>query len=159
MKEVFQAVLVFLCGAGGLAIINVVQERWRWRAERKAHKEDRAEDKAEEQERINHEREDMLSEINKNLNDYIQRQDGFNAEFVSRVVELENQNSAQSEGMKYVLLDRILHLGHKYILAGEVSFDDRKRLGDMHTVYHKRLGGNGDAEAIMDGVYALPLKK
>lgn len=159
MKEVFQAVLVFLCGAGGLAIINVVQERWRWRAERKAHKEDRAEDKADEQEKIQQEREDMLSAINQNLNDYIQRQDEFNAEFVSRVVELENQNSAQSEGMKFVLLDRILHLGHKYIMEGEVSFDDRKRLGDMHTVYHKRLGGNGDADAIMDGVYSLPLKK
>ena len=159
MKEVFQALLVFLCGAGGLALINVVQERWRWRAERKAKKEDRAEDKAEEKEKLAQKCEDTLSEINNNLNGYIKRQDDFNAEFVKRVVELESQNAAQSEGMKFVLLDRILHNGHKYIMAGEVSFDDRKRLGDMHTVYHKRLGGNGDADAIMDSVYALPLKK
>ena len=65
---------------------------------------------------------------------------------------------AQSEALKYILLDRIMYLGQCYIVAGEVSFDDRKRLRDMHTSYHEKLGGNGDADAVMKAVDALPLK-
>ena len=149
----------FLLGAGGLALINWAQTRWQWKAEREAKKEDKAEAKVEEKERLTREREDKLDEMSKDLKKFFAKQDEFNGELSQRVKELEDQNSAQNEGMKYVLLDRILYLGQKYITRGSVSFDDRKRLGEMHTVYHTRLKGNGDADAIMDGVYELPLQK
>lgn len=147
MSEVWKMVLAFLCGGGGLAIINIFQERWKWKAERKAAVEDRREEK-----------EDKLDEIRKEQKAFFEKQDQFNVELSARVEKLEEQNDAQNEGMKYVLLDRILYLGKHYINDGAVSFDDRKRLGDMHNVYHKRLEGNGDADAVMDGVYQLPLK-
>lgn len=147
MSELWKMVLAFLCGGGGLAIINIIQERWKWKAERKAAVEDRREEK-----------EDKIDESRKEQKAFFEKQEQFNVELSARVERLEEQNDAQNEGMKYMLLDRILYLGTHYINDGAVSFDDRKRLGDMHNVYHKRLYGNGDADAVMDGVYQLPLK-
>ena len=147
MNEFMRTVLTFLLGAGGLALINVIQERWRWRADRKAKKEDAAE-----------EREDKLGE----LADAVQRSSEEQRKFIEatekRFKESDVQLAAQSEALKLMLLDRILLLGQTYINKGEVSFDDRKRLGDMHNVYHDQLGGNGDADAIIEAVYSLPLK-
>ena len=152
MSEFWKTVLVgitaFIFGAGGLAIINIIQKRWEMKFDRKAKKEDKAEEKN-----------DKLDDLSKQFAEYAKKQEQFNQELLARVEKLEEQNDAQNEGMRYTLLDRILYLGKHYINDGEVSFDDRKRLGDMHTVYHNRLGGNGDADAIMDGVYDLPLKK
>lgn len=155
MSEFWRALLLFLCGAGGLAIINAAQKRWEMRFDRKAKKEDRVEEKN-----------DQLAEFNKNMRAFIEEQKKFNEksdmqdkEMQKQMEELRVQMEAVKDGMKYVLLDRIIYLGHSYIKDGEVSFDNRKRLGDMHSVYHENLNGNGDADTIMEGVYALPLKK
>ena len=146
MSEIVKSFLFFLFGAGGLALINIVQERWVFRAKRKAEKEDRREEK-----------EDQLKKITQQLEEIKEQQKADNQAMTDRMEELEKQNKALKDGMKYVLLDRILYLGHSYIKDGQVSFDNRKRLGDMHNVYHNGLGGNGDAEAVMHDVYELPL--
>ena len=59
-------------------------------------------------------------------------------------------------GLKSIMLDRIRYVGQSYVRIGEVSFDDRKILNDMHTSYHN-LGGNGDLDLLMQEVNALPL--
>jgi len=152
MIEVWKAVIAFLCGAGGLAIINIIQERWKWKHDRKAVVEDRKEAK-----------EDKLDKIGNDLSDFITKQEEYNQKAIDMFAEMEKKDSAQSEALKYVLLDRILYIGQTYIKHGEVTFDDRKRLREMYNVYHKKpseygLGGNGDAQHIMDAVDVLPLK-
>lgn len=136
MSEAMKTALTFLCGAGGLAIIEWAREAWRHRADRKDKKEDRQEEKV-----------DKIEELTKSV-EALQKQ----------VETVSEQQDAFREAMKCVLLDRIIYLGQKYIEEGEVDFDDRKRLRDMHTSYHSGLKGNGDAEAIMKAVDALPLK-
>jgi hypothetical protein len=136
MSDALKTVLTFICGAGGLALIEWARERWKFKAERKAQKEDRAEEKV-----------DKIGELTKAVKDL---QTDFD--------EQGQQLDALRGAMKCVLLDRIIHLGQKYIDEGEVDFDDRKRLRDMHTSYHQGLKGNGDADAIMKAVDALPLK-
>ena len=148
MGEILKQFMFFLLGAGGLAIINIIQERWRFRAERKAQKEDRQEEKH-----------DQIAELNNMMKEYIDKQEKYNDETSKRFIDSDAEMAAQSEALKLILLDRILFLGQGYISKGRVTFDDRKRLGDMHNVYHNGLHGNGDADAIMDGVYALPLDK
>ncbi len=64
---------------------------------------------------------------------------------------------ALKDGQKVILLDRILYLGRAYIHENEVDADDRRRLIAMHDVYHQ-LGGNGDADLIMNAVKALRIK-
>lgn len=66
--------------------------------------------------------------------------------------------TALKQAMKYVLFDRIMWLGQGYIRDGEISFDDRRRLNDMHSVYHKGLGGNGDLNTLMEEINNLKLK-
>lgn len=67
--------------------------------------------------------------------------------------------SALSDGVKWILYDRIKWLGLKYIEAGSVDFDDLRVLREMHNVYHLRLGGNGDLNKIMREVDSLPLRE
>ena len=148
MNEVLRMVLMFLFGAGGLALINIIQERWKVRYQRKAEKEDRAE-----------EREDKLDEISQQLAEHIRKQEAFNKKTQIQFEEMEKTDAAQVEAMKYVLLDRILYIGQSYIKHGTASYDEKKRLRDMHTVYHERLGGNGDADLIMQAIDKLPLKE
>ena len=146
MGDLLDMVYAFICGAGGLALINIVQKRWEMRYQRKAEKEDRAEEK-----------DDKIGAMSKQLTDFIEAQHEFNSKSNERFSEMERSDAAQSEALKYVLLDRILYIGQSYIKHGEVSYDDRKRLREMHDVYHSRLDGNGDAKKIMEAVDELPL--
>ena len=65
---------------------------------------------------------------------------------------------ALKAGLKWVLYDRIRFLGQHYIGAGQVDFDDRRILNEMHKSYHDGLGGNGDLDVLMREVNELPLK-
>ena len=119
--EILIAVLMAVAGgAAGAAVINGINERWKFKAGRKAAKEDREEE---------------------------------------NIKRLRSSDAAQSEALKQILLDRVLYLGQGYIAKGEISYDDRRRFHAMHDCYHKGLGGNGDADIIVEGVDALPLKK
>lgn len=136
--EILTAVLLAIAGgAAGAAVINGINERWKFKANRKAVKEDREEEKA-----------DKTGELSSTLSG-VQEQ----------LTHLKDSDAAQSEALKLILLDRILWLGQSYINKGEISFDDRRRFHAMHQCYHSGLGGNGDADIIVEGVDALPLKK
>lgn len=66
---------------------------------------------------------------------------------------------ALKTGLKWVLYDRIRYMGQHYINEGEVDFDDRRILNEMHKSYHEGLGGNGDLDTLMSEVNKLPLTK
>lgn len=137
MSEYIKIVLAFLCGGGGLALIEWGREKWKFKAERQAMKEDRKEQK----------------------NDEIEKLTKLVEGLAKQQTETSVQLDALRDAQKCVLLDRIIHLGQNYIRAGEIDFDDRRRLREMHHSYHHGLGGNGDADAIMLAIDALPLKK
>lgn len=65
---------------------------------------------------------------------------------------------ALKTGLKWVIYDRIRYLGQTYISHGNIDFDDRRILNEMHKCYHNGLGGNGDLDNLMLAVNALPLK-
>ncbi len=135
-EKVILMLIAFICGGGGLALIEFLKEKWKFKAERKAVKEDRTEQKNDELEKLSKQVEELSlkeSETAKKLN-------------------------ILGEAQKCILLDRIIYLGQVYIKAGEIDFDDRRRLREMHKAYHNGLGGNGDADAIMTAVDNLPLK-
>jgi predicted nuclease with TOPRIM domain len=140
-------VLAIAGGAAGAAIVNGINERWKFKADRKATKEDKAEEKADKTEKI----EEAVRKFEESENEK-------NEEIDTRLKSLENQMAAQSEALKLILLDRILHLGKGYIEKGEISFDDRRRFHEMHDCYHQGLHGNGDAALVVEGVDQLPVK-
>lgn len=144
---VIALVLAVAGGAAGAAAINGINERWKFRASRKAAKEDRQEEK-----------EDKTDEISKELEDFKRAEADKNKRFEAQFESLSKQLAAVAKAERVVLLDRILYLGQSYIDKGEISYDDRKRFHDMHSCYHNDLGGNGDADLVVEGVDELPLK-
>ena len=67
--------------------------------------------------------------------------------------------AALAIGVRVILMDRIRYLGQHYLNEGEIDFDDRRLLNQMHSVYHNTLGGNGDLNVLMEEVNDLPLKR
>lgn len=134
-------------GAAGAAIINGMNERWKFRASRKAAKEDKAEEKADKTEKIG----EAVEEIRKT-------EDKRQEEMEKEISTMKDQIEALVEADRVILLDRIRHLGQSYIQKGEITFDDRRIFHMMHDAYHDGLGGNGDADLIVEAVDELPLK-
>ncbi len=136
LKQLILMLFAFLCGGGGLALLEWAREKWKFKAERTAVKEDRKEQK-----------EDELEKMTKAV-----------TELTKAVASLTEKVQSLREAQKCVLLDRIMYLGSVYIRTGSISFDDRRRLREMHNSYHYGLNGNGDADAIMKAVDELPLE-
>lgn len=120
-----------LTGASAAAVIKLIDNLIQWMLKRKAAKEGKTEAEADKQKKSEQE----------------------------RLEATEKKLDALKIGVRIILLDRIQHLGQAYIRDGEVDFDDRRRLNDMHSVYHSSLGGNGDLDVLMHEVNSLPLKK
>lgn len=69
------------------------------------------------------------------------------------------KGSAEQNGLRILLYDRIKHLGKSYLRRGSISFEEREDLNAMHQVYHNELGGNGDLDALMKAVFELNLEE
>lgn len=124
-----------LTGATAAAVIKLLDNLIIWHLNRKAKKDDdaEAEEKAEEKKAENDEK-----EWKKHTDETIE---------------------ALAIGVRVILMDRIRYLGQEYIKDGEVDFDDRRLLNQMHSVYHNTLGGNGDLDILMKEVDELPLTR
>lgn len=72
---------------------------------------------------------------------------------------IEDKDAALKQGIKLLLADKIQYLGLRYIEEGEVTFSNKKMLNEMHSVYHKGLGGNGDFDDLMEEFNELPIKR
>lgn len=125
--------LVFLSGGVAVALIEVIKELLLWGKNRKAKKEDDEMEREDEKER------QEAMKINE------------------RLETIEKKTDAQSEALKYIMYDRILYLGKKYIEKGSITFDERRILNNMHNSYHNGLGGNGDLNSLMNEVNELHL--
>lgn len=129
--EFIIAVFSIILGSSALTVaLNNIQKRWELKQERKNTVEDRKEEK---ENTVNDLRHDTESQE-------------------ERLKILELQSKFISEGIKYLLLDKILFLGAKYVRRNSISMEERKILREMHRVYHEGLHGNGDADFIMGKV-------
>lgn len=120
-----------LTGAASAALIKLLDNVIQWKLARKAKKEDKAE-----------EQQENVCKANQ-----------------LKIDKLEEAVQATITGQRYILLDRIRYLGLAYLRKGEISFDERRLLHQMHSVYHNSLNGNGDLDELMEEVDELPLKQ
>lgn len=65
--------------------------------------------------------------------------------------------SAKTTAIRYIMLYIIREECEKHIARGRISYEDRRMLHKWHDLYHKNLGGNGDADLLLKQVDALPL--
>ena len=136
MDSISLAILVAVISSGATAAVVKAIDNWlSWRRERKAKHED-----------------DDLAKKEQTINDRLEN------------IEQKTEDSRKTlesltDGMKYIIYDRIRHIGQAHINAGEIDFDDRRILNNMHHCYHYGLGGNGDLDKLVQEVNNLPLKK
>lgn len=77
--------------------------------------------------------------------------------YVKRNDDLCGKEGAQNKALRYLMLYIIQERAKQHIKDGRISLEDRRSLHHWHDLYHNGLGGNGDADALMEQVDHLPL--
>ena len=67
-------------------------------------------------------------------------------------------DSAERKALRYLMLYIIQERCMEIIARGWTTMEERRSIGHWHDVYHNGLGGNGDADALMQQVMELPLQ-
>lgn len=76
---------------------------------------------------------------------------------VKRRDEKSDKKDAERKALRYLMLYIIQERCKEYIAAGEITLEELRSLHHWHDLYHKGLGGNGDADALMKQVEALQI--
>lgn len=75
--------------------------------------------------------------------------------------DAEAKADAQNKALRYLMLFIIQERAKSHIKNGMITLEERRSLHHWHSLYHDKqpngLGGNGDADALMDAVDSLPV--
>lgn len=69
--------------------------------------------------------------------------------------EKRRQETGESQGMKWLLQDRLEHLAKHYLERGVISYDELQNWNKGHHIYHDLLGGNGDLNILKSSITNL----
>ena len=122
--------LAILGGSAGAAFIAGAYSLVQWFLNRKAQKEDRAEDK-------------QLADCSARGKEIAGVQKKVDALFIAN---------------RMLLYDRIKHLAKTYIARERITAEELEDLINMHECYHTTLSGNGFLDDLMAQVRRLPIK-
>ena len=76
---------------------------------------------------------------------------------VDRKDRKSGRADTQNKALRYLMLYIIQERAKQHIREGVISLEDRRALHHWHGLYHDGLGGNGDADALMEAVDRLPV--
>lgn len=127
-----EVILAIVGGSCGAAIVAGIFGLIQWRLNRKAVKEDKAEERS------------AASCTARG----------------QEIRELKKMMEVLVVADRTILYDRIKHLGKSYIARGYVTVEELEDLDLMHSVYHDKdkLDGNGFLDALMNTVHRLPVR-
>lgn len=127
--EIIAAIIGGSCGA---AVVSGIFGLITWRLNRKAKKEDTAE----------------------------QQQSNDCSARAEQLAELKRMIEVLFVADRTILYDRIKHLGKTYIARGNITVEELEDLLLMHGVYHDKdkLNGNGFLDDLMKSVRKLPIR-
>lgn len=77
--------------------------------------------------------------------------------FSNRKDKRNGKDDVNNKALRYLMLYIIQERAKQHIKEKCISLDDRRSLHHWHDLYHNGLGGNGDADALMEQVDQLPL--
>lgn len=75
---------------------------------------------------------------------------------INRRDKKKEAESAERKALRYLMLYIIQNTARELIAGGKATMDDKRQLHQWHEVYHNGLGGNGDADKLMEAVDRLP---
>lgn len=76
---------------------------------------------------------------------------------IARKDNKKEAESAERKALRYIMLYIIQERGKEMLSEGKASIEEKRSLRQWHDVYHNGLGGNGDADKLMEAVDTLPL--
>lgn len=76
---------------------------------------------------------------------------------INRRDKRSGKADANNKALRYLMLYIIQERAKQHIKEKCISLDDRRSLHHWHDLYHNGLGGNGDADTLMEQVDNLPL--
>lgn len=74
---------------------------------------------------------------------------------VSRRAERRRNETGESQGMRWLLQDRLEHLAKHYLERGVISYDELQNWNKGHHIYHDLLDGNGDLNILKSSLTNL----
>ena len=77
---------------------------------------------------------------------------------ISRHDKKKAGESSERKALRYLMLYIIQERCKELLARGWTTLEERRSIGHWHDVYHNGLGGNGDADALLQQVKALPLQ-
>lgn len=76
---------------------------------------------------------------------------------MKRKDEQNDSKDAMAKALRYLMLYIIQERAKDHIRAQEISLEDLRLLHHWHNLYHDGLGGNGDADALIEQVERLKI--
>ncbi|MDP4118501.1 MAG: hypothetical protein Q8873_04855 [Bacillota bacterium] len=73
--------------------------------------------------------------------------------------KIDKQVNALWESQRFMMLDKIVTMGNRFVESGSVTFSELRVFNEMYQIYCSKLEGNGDAETIHDMVNSLSVVK
>lgn len=70
----------------------------------------------------------------------------------------ESRKDARSKALRYIMLYIIQERAKQHIRENIITLEERRALHHWHDLYHDGLGGNGDADALMQQVDHLNIE-
>lgn len=78
---------------------------------------------------------------------------------INHKAEEKKKETGESQGIKWLMQDRLEHVALAYLSKGEISYDELKNWNRGHHIYHDLLGGNGDLDALKEALQDLYNRK
>ena len=77
------------------------------------------------------------------------------AALVSRRAERRRTETGESQGMRWLLQDRLEQQALKYLRRGRITYEQLRNWNRGHHIYHDLLGGNGDLNGLKEKLTRL----
>jgi hypothetical protein len=78
---------------------------------------------------------------------------------INHKAEEKKKETGESQGIKWLMQDRLEHVALAYLSKGEITYDELKNWNRGHYIYHNLLGGNGDLDALKEALQDMYNRK
>ena len=75
--------------------------------------------------------------------------------FVGRQAERKRTETGESQGMRWLLQDRLEQQALAFLRRGAISYEELRNWNRGHHIYHDLLGGNGDLNGLREKLKRL----
>lgn len=74
---------------------------------------------------------------------------------LNRRAEKRRNETGESQGMRWLLQDRLEYLAKHYLERGVISYEELQKWNKGHHIYHDLLDGNGDLNILKSSLANL----